>query len=573
MRTQSFLLSGAAVGVLIALSWGASADAATATAKKHHHAKAAVKSSSQSELEELEAKVQFLTDRLDQQAAVSRDAQAQLKAAQDAAAQANATAAQAVATANADNAQIETIPTTVQTAVAAAKPKTDKIYYKGITLTMGGFLAAESVYRSHDETADIGSSFAKIPYANDPAARTGETALTARQSRYSLLAEGDVNATTHAAFYGEFDFLGAAQTANSNESNSYQPRVRNLYGTVDWNDTGWHLLAGQNWSLVTMNSKGISPRNEVTPPTIDAQYVPGFAWARQPQVRLTKDFDDKQIWVAVSAENPQTTFTGSAASGVTVTDNQAPTSQYYSGTNYSLNQYPDVVAKVAFEPKLADRTLHLEAFVIGRAFTDRVTIAPTTGTQAAALGLIAGNATDTQWGGGYGGGAVFNVVPGLLDVQASGMAGNGIGRYGTSQLTDTVLRPNGQLVGIPETMFMGGATLHPIKQLDVYVFGGQEQESNKEYTVGSSLFGIGSGIGNDASCLVEKAGSTCSAVTRSISQITAGFWDRFYQGPFGRLQVGIQYSYTQKQAFADSNGLAPKTNENMLFTSFRYYPF
>ena len=324
------------------------ADAAT---KKHHMAAPAA-SKTQAEIDELEAKVQFLTDRLDQQAAVSRDEAAQLQAAQAAVAQAKATLAASTA---AEEAQIQTIPTQVNTAVAAVKPKTDKIYYKGITVTMGGFAAAELVTRSHDETADIGSSYGAIPFPNDRAGRTGETHLTGRQSRYSLLAEGDVNAATRASFYGELDFLGGAQTANSKELNSYQPRIRNLYGTVDWNDSGWHLLAGQNWSLVTLNSKGITPRNEVTPPTIEAQYVPGFAWARQPQVRLTHDFMDKQLWVAMSVENPQTTFGNTAvASGVTVTTTQAPNSQYYSGTNYSLNQYPDVVGKVAFEPKISE---------------------------------------------------------------------------------------------------------------------------------------------------------------------------------------------------------------------------
>jgi len=119
MRTQSILLSGAAVGALIALSCGLPADAAT---KKHHMA-APVASKTQAEIDELEAKVQFLTDRLDEQAAVSRDAQAKLAAAQSAAAQANATAASAVATANANSAQIQTIPTEVKSEVAANAPK------------------------------------------------------------------------------------------------------------------------------------------------------------------------------------------------------------------------------------------------------------------------------------------------------------------------------------------------------------------------------------------------------------------------------------------------------------------
>ena len=190
--------------------------------------------------------------------------------------------------------QIQTIPGAVATAVASHAPKTDKIYYKGITLTLGGFAAAEGVYRSKNNVADIGSNYSKIPYDNSVLAHTDELRGTARQSRISFLAQGNIDPNTVASFYGEFDFLADAQTGNSNESNSYSPRIRNVYGALDWNDSGWHLLAGQNWSLATMNGKGISPRNEIIPPTIEAQYVPGFVWARQPQIRLVKDFDDKQ---------------------------------------------------------------------------------------------------------------------------------------------------------------------------------------------------------------------------------------------------------------------------------------
>jgi hypothetical protein len=571
MPTKSFLLGGAAASVLAALSLGAAAHAETP--KKHHVKHAATGAASAAEVAELKAKLEFLTERLDEQAAVSRQAMAQLQAAQASAAQAQATASQAVATAQADQAQILTIPTQVQTEIVKVKPKTDKIYYKGVSVTLGGFAEAASIYRSKDETADISSSFSKIPFSNDRASNTGETRFTGRQSRYSALVQGDVSPSIQAAFYGEFDFQGAAQTANSNQSNSYNPRIRNLYGSVDWNDSGWHLLAGQNWSLVTMNSKGITPRNELTPPQIDAQYIPGFAWARQPQVRLTHDFDDKQLWVAVSVEQAQTTFGNTAvASGVTLTDNQAPANGFYNATNYSLNTYPDIVGKVSFDPKIKDHTLHVEAFGIGRAFTDRLTYAPTATNQAGALGLLAGNTTKTAWGGGFGAGASFEALPKLLDIQGSVMTGNGIGRYGSAGLPDTTAQPNGQLQGIPETMFLAGATLHPIKPLDIYLFGGQEQENSKTYNLGTSVFGYGTLPGStNAGCIVE--GGTCGPVIKSISQVTGGFWDRFYTGPFGRLQFGVQYSYTTKQAFADAAGFAPKTNESMLFTSFRYYPF
>ena len=122
-----------------------------------------------------------------------------------------------------------------------------------------------------------------------------------------MLTQGDVDPVTHLSGYGEVDFLGAAQTANSNESNSFNLRARHLYLTVDNDFFGAHLLAGQTWSLATMNTKGIVPRKEDIPLTIDAQYVPGFVWQRTPQIRLVKDFD-YNISAAISAENPATTI-------------------------------------------------------------------------------------------------------------------------------------------------------------------------------------------------------------------------------------------------------------------------
>ena len=116
-------------------------------------------------------------------------------------------------------AQIQTIPGAVATAVASHAPKSDKIYYKGIKFTLGGFAAAEGVYRSKNNVADIGSNYSKIPYDNSVLAHTDELRFTARQSRVSFLAQGNINPNTVASFYGEFDFLADAQTGNSNESN------------------------------------------------------------------------------------------------------------------------------------------------------------------------------------------------------------------------------------------------------------------------------------------------------------------------------------------------------------------
>ncbi len=49
-----------------------------------------------------------------------------------------------------------------------------------------------------------------------------------------------------------------------------------------------------------------------------------------------------------------------------------------------------------------------------------------------------------------------------------------------------------------------------------------------------------------------------------------------YRGTKGTLQWGAQYSYVERDAWVGTSatpgvGVAPKANENMLFTSFRYY--
>ena len=68
-------------------------------------------------------------------------------------------------------------------------------------------------------------------------------------------------------------------------------------------------------------------------------------------------------------------------------------------------------------------------------------------------------------------------------------------------------------------------------------------------------------------------GGTCTADIKTQTQITGGLWDKIYTGSFGQVRVGLQYSYTELTAFAGATGGAPKTNDSMIFTSFRYYPF
>ncbi|HEX4272629.1 MAG TPA: hypothetical protein VHZ32_14635 [Rhizomicrobium sp.] len=436
------------------------------------------------------------------------------------------------------------------------------------TVTLGGFLAEESVYRSRSESADIGSSYSGVPFSNAQTAHVSENRFTARQSRLSLLVQGDVDSDTHIAMWNEFDFLGAANTANSNESNSYNLRIRNMYATIDWDSLGLQLLAGQNWSLVTLNSHGITPRNEVSPATIDAQYVVGFNWTRQPQIRITKNWN-KEFWLAVSVENPQTTFAGNAAaaSGITVNNVKAGGSQLNSTTNYSLNHIPDFVGKIAWEPVIdGAQPLHMEVLGIYRSFYDRVNVAAVNG-----LGLAAASYNNNTNGGGVGGSITWQAIPKTLDLQATAMTGSGIGRYGSGSLPDTTFRPDGSLAPAQETTFLGGVTLHATPLLDFYVYGGQEAEKRKTFVTGAVTTGLGSPTLNLSGCLVE--GGACSPNIETENQVAAGLWWRAYQGKFGSFRMGLQYSYTHLSSFSGVGGIRPTTDDSMVFTSIRYYPF
>jgi hypothetical protein len=583
MLSRSSLLAGAAFAMLFAA--GAHAEAAAdgakdAHAKRHHrrverHVERVVQDNSAAMQSEMAA----MQEQLEQLKAAQQQQNAQAQAQMDqmrtqlAQAQASAQAAQEQL-----NSQIQTIPGVVDKAVAAVAPKTDKIYYRGITITPGGFAAIESVYRSHNEGADIGSSFSGIPLpsTSSGAARTSEYRETARQSRFSLLAEGDVNQAVHLTAYGEVDFLGAALTANSNESNSYQPRMRVLYTQIDWKQDWGKLefLGGQNWSLATLYSKGLSPRSENVPLTIDAQYSVGFNWARQPQMRLAADIGD-HYWFAVSVENPQTTFytSGKYLPGVSVVDTIPGGSEFpASGTTYalSLNKIPDIIAKAATDQDLQGHALHAEVYGLYRSFYARLDN----------NGVFS---NETTPGGGVGGGAIFGVVPSYLDIQASGLVGRGIGRYGSGQLTDVSFGLDGTIKPIQEWELMLGGVAHPLKTLDVYVYAGEEREMQQQYGVTSSLQnGIGNTFLNNAGCEVD--GGACGNSTHYLEQISAGFWQRPYVGKFGRVQWGIEYSYTERHLFpgygapgAPTPALnfnpAPIARENMIFTSIRYYPF
>src|SRR5258707_15722699 len=64
------------------------------------------------------------------------------------------------------------------------------IHFKGITITPGGFLAGETVWRPHATFSDINTPFSAIPFSGAAQARFSEFYGSGRQTRLWMVAQG-----------------------------------------------------------------------------------------------------------------------------------------------------------------------------------------------------------------------------------------------------------------------------------------------------------------------------------------------------------------------------------------------
>lgn len=442
------------------------------------------------------------------------------------------------------------------------------LHYRGVKITPIAFFAGESVWRQKSVNSDINTPFTSTPFANSGNAHVSEFNFSGRQSRVGGLFEGDAGPFKLSG-YVEADFLSSGTTSNDNQSNSYTLRQRQIWGQAA-TKSGFAVTGGQMWSLVTETKKGTDNRTENLPMTIDAQYQVGFSWMRVPAMRFQQRLGSMTT-VAMSLENGQII-------GLNVAN--GPTNYFYGGTGnngglynnsttYTNNVAPDIIAKAAFDPKMA----HIEVGGLARFFRDRY-YPNATSTPASSAGAT----NDTKVGGG----GFFNVrvkATKFADVGVHFLGGDGVGRYGTSGLSDVTVHPDGTLEPLRAYQGLGSLELHPAPKVDLFGYYGTEYVQRTLYlNAKGQQVGYAPLTQNNSGCYVEAlptsgtapAGS-CGALTKTMSEATAGFTYRVYNSPqFGRLQYQFQYSYLDKHTWAGVGG-APKALNNMFFTSMRYY--
>ncbi|MFY9680331.1 MAG: hypothetical protein WA416_08350 [Candidatus Sulfotelmatobacter sp.] len=473
------------------------------------------------------------------------------------------------------------------------------LHYKGITITPGGFLAAETVRRSRALGSDINTPFNALTMPGASQSSVSEFFGSGRQSRITMLAQGQA-ANFKLSGYYEADFLSAAVTSNNNESNSYALRQRQVWGQAAFN-SGLSITGGQMWSLVTETKHGMDNRSEALPMTIDPQYTVGFSWARQYGLRLVKNFNNR-TWVGVSMENAQATLSthgngdnflvgsAGAASGLYNAAGAASAAGTASNiANYSFNPSPDVIAKIVYEAGVG----HYELFGIYSRFRDRVfpcgEVAATATCAGQAVGVASGLLAYNSGknGGGIGGNARWSVYDKHLDFGVHFLGGSGIGRYGTGGLPDTSVSSIGTLDLLRNSQGLATLEWHGPKA-DIYMNVGAEYASRASDfdPISGKYVGYGSPNFNNSGCYTETAPSVgsgffpgalanCTADTRALIEGTFGIWFKPYDGSRdkvnrGRIQWGPQFSYVDREVWSGVGG-EPHGLDAMLFTSFRYY--
>jgi hypothetical protein len=442
------------------------------------------------------------------------------------------------------------IPSTSNT-VQADPTKSPLSFKIGIAdFTPVGFLDFTGVYRSTNNGGSIGTSFGGLSYGNTAAGQLSETKLSAQNSRLGLRVDSQVS-DVKVLGYVEADFLGSAPTNLNVTSNGDPLRMRVYFADLQ---TGpWEILAGQDWSLLTPNRKGLSPMPSDIFYTqdVDTNYQVGLVWARQPQLRVVYHFDDSLAF-GISAENPDQ-YAGSALT-LPTGFNAAEVDNGSNGTA-TPNVIPDMIAKLAWDTKLGDLLpMHVEVAGLYRDFK----------INTFSTGAVSINDDDSK--SGYAGSfnSSLTLVPGLTLFE-NAFYGNGGGRYISTALgPDFIVAPaNAQGAYTIQTVKSGsgllGAEFDATPMTKLFAYYGVAAYSS-QYTQLANGSYVGYGFPGEA-----------NSANRRIEEYTLGVGQTLWKSAaYGDLKILGQVSYLERKPFYIPAGSPSNAHMNMLYMDLRY---
>jgi uncharacterized coiled-coil protein SlyX len=432
--------------------------------------------------------------------------------------------------------------------------------------TPGGFVDFENVFRSTNTGFVTATNFWAIPYSNQFQGHLTEYRATGQYSRFNI--------KTHAKFgenditgYVEFDFNGNDAANVFVTSNPHTDRLRVYW--LDLKRGKWEFLGGQTWGLQTPNRVGLSPVPADLALTIgeDAQTHVGLNYTRAAEFRAVWHPNDNFAW-GFAIQNPQQ-YSGSG-SEVTlplafnaVLGGQFDTASAGAANPGTPNVAPDFMTKLAWDSDPAGRHFHFEFG--GVASTVKIT-------------NIAGTsfAHHAKMGGGVITALNYELIPKKLRFLASGMWGNGVGRY---------------LIGMaPQAVVVPVATGPASFDTSLSLVHSGDMIAGFEATAGKSQFGFyygGMYAQRNSFCdITDPAAGTCAGhkfigfgfpgsderfVNRAIQEATIDWTQTFWRNPqYGAVLLVTQASYVTRAPWFAALGAPKNAHLTMGYVSLRY---
>ena len=346
----------------------------------------------------------------------------------------------------------------------------------------------------------------------------------------------------------ETDFLGYQPGNVATTTNSSGLRLRLAF--VDARKDKWEVFGGQTWSLLTPGRTGISPlpANLFLTEDLDPNLQSGMFWGRTPQFRVV--FRPKaRVALGMSFESGDV-YAGGSGGSVSVTLPGALAPNYFgqidTGTSVASVPSPnsDFIAKIAFDPKMSDRAMHVEvAGLVNRA----------------AFYNPLNNQTFSAVGGGVAVNAGIEAIP-HLTLYTNNFYTHGGGRFIFGEAPNLIIQGDGAPALVRATSTVDGLEFQmgPKWKLSAY-YGGTfiDRAVTTDPATGSP---VGYGY----------AGAP-SGQNRSIQEVTGGFTRILWQNPnYGAFRFSGQYSWLTRRPWSVAPGQPSSTSLHMLYLTFRY---
>jgi hypothetical protein len=442
-------------------------------------------------------------------------------------------------------------PQPAQAAAPAEASSPLQLKLGNVTIMPVGFMDFTTFFRDKDAASSMGSNFGSVPYNNAVQGNLSEFHFSNQNSRLGFRVDGNWKGA-HFIGYNEFDFNGTSGSTSLAVSNgAIVPRLR-LYW-LDVRKGSIEFLAGQSWSMMTPNRKGLSalPSDLFYSQVVDINYIAGLTWTRQPGLRVLFHGPQDKVNFGLSVEQADQYIGGSGGGGAItlpsalagLVPTQVDSAGNISGASYlqSPTLTPDIIAKAAFDPS---SRLHFEVGGILSSFKTSTLAAPwshhTTTGEGVTFGLNAGITKNVRF-------------------VASGLLSNGEGRYLFGAAPDMIVRADGSLSALHADGWVSGLEGTFKNTLLYAYYSGDYIGRNVAIDAnGTSLVGYG------------YRGSANSQ-NRSIQEITFGFNQTIWKdAKYGAINLMGQYEYLMRLPWYIAVNAPKGTHDNTIYFNVRY---